>query len=374
LLTYLKKTHTIYYMEQQDYFEGLIAQDDIKETLTGFIDIYKDCSVLPHIFLTAPRGCGKTVFARKVGENLGKKFIEVNAGSIKNVKEFFHNIIIPHIQNQDATLFLDEAHKLPKCVENCLLTILQEGKDNTSEFEFEEYTYEFDFTRISVIAATTEPQNVFHALKDRFELVELDDYTVEDLGEILEAICEDITFKDNVLSEIAPVLRGNARAASKLGKNINRWMNTYSDSISLGKEEWAAIKKWKKIKPLGLGKKELLILELLGERKEARVTSIAATLLLTRQAVMEEEQYLQKQHLMEIKNSVRCITREGQQYLEALENVESIEPVKPAEPVPPAPKPKEIVRLELPKPNEAIEPVVSHIPEDMFQMMRNAGR
>ena len=175
MLTYLKKTHTIYYMEQQDYFEGLIAQDDIKETLTGFIDIYKDCSVLPHIFLTAPRGCGKTVFARKVGENLGKKFIEVNAGSIKNVKEFFHNIIIPHIQNQDATLFLDEAHKLPKCVENCLLTILQEGKDNTSEFEFEEYTYEFDFTRISVIAATTEPQNVFHALKDRFELVELDD-------------------------------------------------------------------------------------------------------------------------------------------------------------------------------------------------------
>ena len=327
-------------MEQQDYFPDLIAQEDIKETLTGFIDIYNDCSVLPHIFLTAPRGCGKTIFARTLGKALGKKFVEVNASSIKNVKEFFHNVVSPHLQNQDATLFLDEAHALDKGVRDCLLTVLQESNDNKSEYSFEDYVYEFDFTRLSVIFATTEPQKVFHALKDRFEMVELDDFSQDDLGEIVKMICKDITFKDNVIKEIQPVLRGNARAATKLAKNVNRWMNTYSDSISLGKEEWEKIKNWKKVKPLGLGKKEFNILKFIGEKKEVRVTAIAARFLLTLDAVKEEEQFLQNQFLIEIKNSIRCITKEGQRYLEEYKKaeakkIEAIEPVPPVEPVPP---------------------------------------
>ena len=96
--------------------------------------------------------------------------------------------------------------------------------------------------------------------------------------------------------------------------------------------------------------------------------------MLTRQAVMREEQYLQKQYLMEIKSSVRCITKKGQEYLEALDKSEAVTPVTPVEPVPPAPEPKKAVRLVLPKAEEVTEPVVSPIPEDMFEMLKNAGR
>ena len=362
-------------MERQDYFEGLIAQDEIKDTLTGHIDIYKSISFLPHLFISAPRGCGKTVFARRVGKALGKRFVEINAGSIGSVKHFFHNIIIPHVQNQDVTIFLDEAHKLPKDVENCLLTILQQDNDTKcSEFEFEEYVYEFDFTRLSVIAATTEPQGVFHALMDRFDQLELDEYRPDHLGKIVKMICKDITFKEEVLEEISTVLRGNARAASQMADKINNWMSTHSDLKVVGDYEWDAIKQWLKIKPLGLGKKELQILRLLGERKEARVTAIAASLMLTRQAVMREEQYLQKQYLMEIKSSVRCITKKGQEYLEALDKSEAITPVTPVEPVPPAPKPKKKpVKIVLPK-AAPVEDLAPLIPEDLFEMTRNAGR
>ena len=362
-------------MEGQDYFEGLIAQDDVKDTLTGHINIYKKIGFLPHLFISAPRGCGKTVFAGRIGDALGKRFVEINAGSIGSVKQFFHAIVMPHIQNQDVTIFLDEAHKLPKDVENCLLTILQhDNETKCSQFEFEEYVYEFDFTRVSIIAATTEPQGIFHALMDRFEQIELDEYCPSDLGEIVKIICKDIKFNEGVLEEISTVLRGNARAASQMADKINNWLATNSDLKVVGHYEWEAIKRWLKIKPLGLGKKELQILRLLGERKEARVTAIAATLMLTRAAVMKEEQYLQKQYLMEIKTSVRCITKKGQEYLEALDNIKAIEPVKPAEPVPPAPKPKKVIRLELPTPIQPIEPLPSHIPEDMFEMMKNAGR
>ena len=365
-------------MERQDYFEGLIAQDDIKDTLTGHIDIYKKISFVPHLFITAPRGCGKTVFARKVGKALGKKFVEINAGSIGSIKHFFHNIVIPHVQNQDVTIFLDEAHKLPKDVENCLLTILQQDSETkVSEFEFEEYVYDFDFTRLSVIAATTEPQGVFHALMDRFEQLELDEYRPDHLSQIVKMICKDITFKPNVLEEISTVLRGNARAASQMADKINNWMTTNSPSNVVGHEQWESIKQWLKIKPLGLGKKELQILRLLGERKEARVTAIAATLMLTRQAVMREEQYLQKQYLMEIKSSVRCISKKGQEYLEKLEEIEAaIEPVKPVEPVPaPTPKPKKkTIRIKLPNSTTATEIVVPKIPEDLFELIKNRER
>jgi Holliday junction resolvasome RuvABC ATP-dependent DNA helicase subunit len=368
-------------MERQDYFEGLIAQDDIKDTLTGHIDIYKKVGFLPHLFISAPRGCGKTVFARKVGKGLKKKFVEINAGSIGGVKQFFHNIIVPHVQDQDVTIFLDEAHKLPKDVENCLLTILQQDSDTKrSEFEFEDYVYDFDFKRLSVIAATTEPQGVFHALMDRFEQLELDEYSPDHLGEIVQMLCKDVVFWPPVLEDISTVLRGNARAAAQMADKINNWMSTHKPKeFVCGIIEWEAIKSWLKIKPLGLGKKELQILRLLGDRKEVRVTAIAATLMLTRQAVMREEQYLQKQYLMEIKSSVRCITKKGQEYLDKLEEIEAeieavIEPVKPVEPVPaPAPKPKKKpVTIKLPAP--AAEIVVPTIPEDFFELIRNRER
>ena len=376
-------------MERQDYFEGLIAQDDIKDTLTGHIDIYKKVGFLPHLFISAPRGCGKTVFARKIGKVLKKKFVEINAGSIGGVKQFFHNIIVPHVQDQDVTIFLDEAHKLPKDVENCLLTILQQDSETKrSEFEFEDYVYDFDFKRLSVIAATTEPQGVFHALMDRFEQLELDEYSPDHLGQIVQMLCKDVAFWPPVLRDISTVLRGNARAAAQMADKINNWMSTHKpEGFVFGIIEWDAIKSWLKIKPLGLGKKELQILRLLGERKEVRVTAIAATLMLTRQAVMREEQYLQKQYLMEIKSSVRCITKKGQKYLDELdeldklEGIESaVEPVKPAETVPaPAPKPKKrIARVTLPKTSESSESieadVPSMIPEDLFEMLRNSGR
>jgi len=248
--------------------------------------------------------------------------------------------------------------------------------------------YDFDFKRLSVIAATTEPQGVFHALMDRFEQLELDEYSPDHLGQIVQMLCKDVAFWPPVLRDISTVLRGNARAAAQMADKINNWMSTHKpEGFVFGIIEWDAIKSWLKIKPLGLGKKELQILRLLGERKEDRVTAIAATLMLTRQAVMREEQYLQKQYLMEIKSSVRCITKKGQKYLDELdeldklEGIESaVEPVKPAETVPaPAPKPKKrIARVTLPKTSESSESieadVPSMIPEDLFEMLRNSGR
>tara|TARA_R100000329_G_scaffold99344_1_gene82001 strand:- start:281 stop:517 length:237 start_codon:yes stop_codon:yes gene_type:complete len=77
---------------------------------------------------------------------------------------------------------------------------------------------------------------------------------------------------------------------------------------------------------------------------------------------------------MEIDRGGRQLTAKGQEYLKALDEVESIEPVKPVEPVPPAPKPKKKpVKIVLPD-AAPVEDLAPLIPEDLFEMRRNAGR
>ena len=77
---------------------------------------------------------------------------------------------------------------------------------------------------------------------------------------------------------------------------------------------------------------------------------------------------------MEIDTGGRGLTTKGQEYLKALDEAKSIEPVKPVEPVPPVPKPKsKPVKIKLPAP-ASVKDMEAVIPEDLFQMLENAGR
>ena len=80
-------------------------------------------------------------------------------------------------------VYLMKQAELPKDVTMALLTILesQQGSNRTS-FSFEDYTVDFDFTRQSFMFATTEAQSIFHALMDRTERIDLEEYTYERIG------------------------------------------------------------------------------------------------------------------------------------------------------------------------------------------------
>ena len=104
------------------------------------------------------------------------------------------------------------------------LTILNPNKDNKNTFDYEGYHFEIDFKRVSFIFATTEPQDVFHALVDRLERIDLEDYTYDDLAQILQLNIDKIKFEGDILSRlIAPTLRGNARAAAKMATHIKNY-------------------------------------------------------------------------------------------------------------------------------------------------------
>ncbi len=185
-----------------------------------------------------------------------KRKIIFNCSQLRNLRQFWNEIVIPHIHDKDCTVIFDEASELPKDVAMALLTILNPNKDNRNTFAYEDYQVDFDFSRQTFMFATTEGQSIFHALMDRMERIDLQEYSVDELGKIVLIGLSDYEIDADALTKVATVLRGNARAAQKMAGHIK----TYLDGNGLTKftlNDWKKLQQEKSILPLGLLEKEL---------------------------------------------------------------------------------------------------------------------
>jgi len=315
--------------DKKDIFTSIVGQDAAKNKLKFYLDGYKATNIIPHIMFVAPKGCGKTMLAKATGQYLTaryddsrigkpKKFLELNCSTIKNVKQFFNQVVIPHVHEQECTVLFDEASELPKDVTMALLTILNPNSDNRNTFSYDEYTVDFDFNRQSFMFATTEAQQIFHALMDRTARIDLEEYSYGPLGEILSRVCEGVTFEETVLDDMATILRGNARAAQKMANNIKLFLRAKRRENFTSKD-WNGLKKQLGILPLGLNRIELQVLRYLSERKDCSLTYLSAKTGLTKACLQRDfEMHLQKMNLMEITTAGRALTKQGQSYLQGL--------------------------------------------------------
>ena len=86
--------------------------------------------MFPFVLLQAAKGSGKTKLARDLTKELRKPnggatpFLEVNCATIKKSEEFFTQIFNPW-KNNDAMLFLDEAHCLPVDLQQMFLSVME---------------------------------------------------------------------------------------------------------------------------------------------------------------------------------------------------------------------------------------------------------
>lgn len=320
----------------KEMFPQIVGQDKAKRRLGFYHEGFMATRVLPHLMFIAPKGCGKTTLAKAMGRNLwsseepdkSKKFLEINCSTIKNVKQFINQIVVPHVNHQECTVLFDECSELPKDVTMALLTILNPNAENRTSFSFEDYVVDFDFRNQSFMFATTEAQSVFHALMDRCERIDLEEYTYNQLGVIVERVCKDAKFEDGLLDEIATVLRGNARAAQKMATNITNYLKARGKTL-FKRKDWESLSYSLGILPLGLSPIELQVLNFLAEKRECSLTYLSAKTGLTKSCLQRDfEMHLQKCNLMEISTAGRKITAKGKEYLEALPEHLEIEAVK----------------------------------------------
>ena len=307
-----------------DLFPNVVGQYPAKRKFEFYIKAFERTGVVPNMMLTAPKGAGKTMLARAFARNLilpdtmqPKKYIELNCATIKNLRQFVEMIMIPYMQNNDATFLFDECHMLPKDVTMALLTITNPNKNNFNTFSYEGSDIDIDFRKLTFLFATTEPQEVFHALIDRMERIDLDDYSYDELGQILLLNTDRIKFSGDIVSRyIAPALRGNGRAAQKMATNIKSYVaanNTKTFKLS----DWKELCRILDIMPHGLNKIELRYLRTLHREGTVRLYNLAAKLQMTRSAIQSDaEIYLQKLNFIEVSTHGRQLSYDAKQMFE----------------------------------------------------------
>lgn len=299
-----------------NYFSDLVGQDAVKRKLTFYLNAFHKTSQAPFLLMAGAKGLGKTEFAKAFAKNLhnqdGEKraFLELNCSTIKNNEQFFEQIFLPLICDNEITILFDECHELPQDLTMAFLSIFNTESNSRKNFEWNGMNFEFNFMKQTFIFATTETDKIFPPLKDRLTIVDFEPYSEKELAEIVKLCAPDIFITDECIEKVASTIRGNARSAVKRAKEINLYcganeINTFD--IDNFKELCETIG----ILPFGITNTEKQVLEILNQCGSVSLTSLSAKLGLSATAVRRDhELYLLNKNLIEI-DGKRKITFSG---------------------------------------------------------------
>lgn len=310
-------------MDTNSTFDECIGQESVKRTLSLYIDAYKETNRLPFVNLTTQKGGGKSFFARKFREGLQRKdgttppILEVNAQTIKNSESFFEQVYPVWVSN-NAFLFLDEGHNIPKQLQQIFLSVFDVKKDPVRTVEYDGVPYEFDFSKISFCMATTDQQKLAEPLRDRLRDVCFEEYQNDDLYEIFQNNMEnwldiDIPAKERIIS----IFRGNPRDAVVKSHDLSLFA-TAKKLKKITLESLESFCSVMGINPFGLNHSEMAIIKALALRGRMSLTNIASVTGFERSVIQRDyEQMLVKKNLIEI-DGKRGLTANGINFVREL--------------------------------------------------------
>jgi len=298
------------------YFPELIGQLAVKKKLSFYLDAFEATKLSPFLCLVGAKGLGKTEFAKAYAKNLhnddgnGRAFLELNCSTIKNNEQFFEQIFMPIIHDNEVTILFDEAHALPKDLTMAFLTIFNTEKNHTKNFEWDGMNFEFDFKRQTFIFATTESDKIFPPLKDRLTTIDFEPYSRDELAQIVKLCTPNITFTDSALEKVAKSVRNNPRNAVMRSKEIVLFCAS-KNTTEFTEESFDELSDAIGILPYGISYTERQILDVLKECGSCSLTTLSAKIGLSPSAIRRDhEMYLLNKNLMEI-DGKRKITAQG---------------------------------------------------------------
>lgn len=143
--------------KKHKYFPNLVGQENVKKKLSFYLDAFHKTSDCPFLNLIGAKGLGKTEFAKAFARNLynqdGNKraFLELNCSTIKNNEQFFEQIFLPLIADNEITILFDECHALPTDLTMAFLTIFNSEKNHRKSITWNEMEFEFNFKQQTFI-------------------------------------------------------------------------------------------------------------------------------------------------------------------------------------------------------------------------------
>jgi len=203
-------------------FEEYFGQEKTKKNLKVLIEAAKKRGeTIEHVLLYGGSGLGKTTLAHIIAKELNSNIKITSGPAIEKVGDLAS--ILTNLQQGDI-LFIDEAHRLNKLIEEYLYPAMEEycldiiiGKGPSAR------SIQLELPHFTLIAATTRISLLSSPLRNRFGATyHLDFYEEKDIEDILSRSSKILNIESNKegIEEIAKRARRTPRVANRLLKRV----------------------------------------------------------------------------------------------------------------------------------------------------------
>lgn len=212
-------------------FDEYQGQEKIKENLRILIAAAKGRKEpIEHVLLCGAAGLGKTTLAHIIAKEMGVGIKVTSGPAIERVGDL--GSILTNLNDGDI-LFVDEAHRLNKLIEEILYPAMEDfkldiviGKGPSAR------TLQLDLPKFTLISATTRPGLISSPLRSRFGVTfRLDFYTQEDIAKIIQRSAKvlNIAAEPTAINIIAQSSRSTPRVANRLLKRVRDFAQVRGD-------------------------------------------------------------------------------------------------------------------------------------------------